>query len=82
MISGEHVIEAKSGFQPESMAASNVSYEEHWDRQKNSGMAARQPTMSGISNQQRKTNKRESSGVKKTQIEVLDHETPLAEYQQ
>lgn len=31
---------------------------------------------------QSREKKRESSGVKKTQIEVLDHETPIEEYQQ
>jgi hypothetical protein len=33
-------------------------------------------------NQRRSSQKRESQAVKKTQIEVLDHETPLEEYQQ
>lgn len=37
--------------------------------------------MSG-SNKRRISQKRESSAVKKTQIEVLDDETPIAEYQQ
>lgn len=32
--------------------------------------------------QRRISQKRESSGVKKTNIEVLDHETPIEEYQQ
>lgn len=33
-------------------------------------------------NQRRASQKRESQAVKKTQIEVLDHETPIEEYQQ
>ena len=88
MISGEHVIENKNSraFNNNDglmSANSNGSYarEERWDRQKGSNV--RHPTNSGVSgNQRRMGQKRESSAIKKTQIEVLDHETPLEEYQQ
>ena len=36
----------------------------------------------GSVGQKREGKKRDSSAIKKTQIEVLDHETPIEEYQQ
>lgn len=42
----------------------------------------RRTSSSNNKGQRRISQKRESSGVKKTNIEVLDHETPIEEYQQ
>ena len=42
----------------------------------------RRTSSSNTKGQRRISQKRESSGVKKTNIEVLDHETPIEEYQQ
>ena len=46
------------------------------------GNDGRRRRTSSSKGQRRISQKRESSGVKKTNIEVLDHETPIEEYQQ
>ena len=72
MISGEHVIENQK--LKNNYAQNNSSSTNNYKFKNNSS--------SNINKQRKISQKRESSGVKKTNIEVLDHETPIEEYQQ